>query len=124
MLSRIVRIVAVVCVAYQLVFAGAQPMLRMTNQEAIDIATRAIEARFPWAAAKHYHYNAFLQESDGIWIWGVYVPHPDQPGLHDGGHPNAEVRDRDGQVLRVYLARPLLDEATLKELRKWRFNPG
>jgi hypothetical protein len=75
---------------------------RMTKQEVIAVARRAIEARFPWAASKHYQYDAFLY-SDGT--WGVYVPHPNQPDLLGGGGPNAKVRDRDGKVLKVYLAR-------------------
>jgi len=123
-MNRIVRIVAVVSFAYQLVIAGAPPMLRMTDQEAIAIATPAIEARFPWAAAKHYRYKALLQINHGVWVWGVYVPLRDQPDLHGGDDPVAEVRDRDGQVLRIYLVRPLLDEATLMDLRKRRFYPG
>jgi hypothetical protein len=74
----------------------------MSKSQVIFVAKREIAARFPWSVAKHYSYDAFLQ-SDGI--WGVYVPHPDQPGLKGGGEPNAEVRDRDGKVLKVYLAR-------------------
>jgi len=79
--------------------AGSQP--RMSKKEVIAVAKRAISARFPWAVNR-YHYDAFILE-DGI--WGVYVPHPGQPDLMGGGEPNAEVRDRDGKVLKVYLAR-------------------
>jgi|SRR5437762_3171313 len=102
MVSDITRFVVVFCVACQLAYAEPQSKPRMTKQEVIAVASRAIEGRFPWAAAKHYHYDAFLQ-ADGI--WGVYVPRPDQPGLRGGGDPNAEVRDHDGKVLKVYLAR-------------------
>lgn len=102
MVNAITRIGAVLCVVCQLAVGGIQAKPHMTKQEVIAVARRAIEARFPWAAAKHYHYDAVLQ-GDGI--WGVGVPHPDRPGLRGGGDPNAEVRDRDGKVLKVYLAR-------------------
>jgi hypothetical protein len=75
---------------------------RMTKGEVIAVAKRAIAAKFPWSVDKHYAYDAFHQ-SDGV--WGVYVPHPGQPDLYGGGEPSAEVRDRDGKVLKVYLAR-------------------
>jgi hypothetical protein len=77
----------------------------MSKQQVIALAKREIEARFPWTAAKHYRYDASL---DANGTWGVYVPHPHKPGLNldlGGGDPNAEVRDRDGKVLKVYLAR-------------------
>ena len=93
-------IIAVVCAACQL--SAAEP--RMSKPQVIAVAKRAIEARFAWAAAKHYRYDAFF-ENDGT--WGVYVPHPHKPGVLEfgGGDPNAEVRDRDGKVMKVYLAR-------------------
>src|SRR5713101_4776388 len=95
---------ALVCAFHQISAGEPQPKPRMSKRQVIAVAKRAIEARFPWAAAKHYSYDAFL-ESDGM--WGVYVPHPHEPGVlyFGGGDPNAEVRDRDGKVLKVYLAR-------------------
>src|SRR5262245_404536 len=80
--------------------AGSQP--RMSKREVLAIAERAIAVKFPWSVAKHYKYDAFYL-SDGT--WGVYVPHPGQPDLFGGGEPNAEIRDRDGKVLKAYLAR-------------------
>ena len=88
------------CASIVCAFAGPKP--RMSKEQVIVVAKRAIAAKFPWSAAKHYRYDAFFQ-SDGI--WGVYVPHPEQPDMLGGGDPNAEVRDRDGKVLKVYLAR-------------------
>jgi hypothetical protein len=70
----------------------------MTKEIAIATALRAIEAKFPGAAAAH-SFEAFLRDG----VWGVYVPMP--LGVRGGGAPNAEVRDADGEVLRVYLAR-------------------
>src|SRR5437867_334442 len=102
MVKRGASIIAVICAVCQFSAAEPQPQPRMRKQQVIAVARRAIEARFPWAAAKHYRYDAFF-ESDGT--WGVYVPHPHQPGVlyFGGGDPNAEVRDRDGKVLKVYL---------------------
>jgi hypothetical protein len=74
----------------------------MSKQEVIAVAMRAITLRFPYTVAKHYPYDAFFQ-SDGR--WGVYVSRPDHPGLRGGGEPNAWVRDSDGKVLDVFLAR-------------------
>ena len=71
----------------------------MSKPQVIAVARQAIEARFPWTADKHYQYDASLQ-SDGI--WGVFVRRPPMRG---GGDPNAEVRDSDGKVLKVYFAR-------------------
>ena len=82
--------------------AAASPKPHMSKGEVIAVAERAIAAKFPWSVTKHYHYDAFYQ-SDGT--WGVYVPHPDKPDMFGGGEPNAEVRDRDAKVLKVYLAR-------------------
>ena len=100
MMRTIRWIVAWLCTFVISITAFAKP--RMSKDEVITIAKREIAARFPWSVAKRYAYDAFLQR-DGI--WGVYVPHPDQPGLMGGGEPNAEVRDHDGKVLKVYLAR-------------------
>ena len=95
---------AVTCRALLIEDLAAVTNAAASRRQVIAVAKRAIEARFPWAAAKHYSYDAFL-ESDGM--WGVYVPHPHEPGVlyFGGGDPNAEVRDRDGKVLKVYLAR-------------------
>lgn len=89
-----------VCLSASIAVAEAKP--RMSKAAVIAVAERAIVTKFPWSAEKHYRYDAFYQ-SDGI--WGIYVPHPGQPDLYGGGEPNAEVRDRDGKVLKVYLAR-------------------
>ena len=80
--------------------ASAKP--HMSKREVIAVAERAIAVKFPWSVIKHYHYDAFYQ-SDGT--WGVYVPNPDKPDMFGGGEPNAEVRDPDAKVLKVYLAR-------------------
>jgi hypothetical protein len=93
-------LVAALCTFGISAIAFAQP--RMSKDAVIAIVKREIDSRFPWSVAKHYAYEAFLG-SNGV--WGVYVPHPDQPGLRGGGQPTAEVRDRDGKVLKVYLAR-------------------
>jgi hypothetical protein len=88
------------CVSVVAAVAGTKP--HMSKREVIAVAERAIAAKFPWSTEKHYRYDAFFQ-SDGV--WGVYVPHPGQPDVYGGGEPNAEVRDRDGKVLKIYLAR-------------------
>lgn len=80
--------------------ADLQRKPRMTKEEVITIARRAIEARFPWTADKHYHYYAIFHP-DGI--WGVGVPH--KPSRVGGGDPIAEVRDSDGKVMNVYFAK-------------------
>ena len=90
----------VVCVFSVTAVAAPQP--RMSKREVLAVAKRAIAAKFQWSVAKHYKYDAFYQ-SDGT--WAVYVPHPDKPDMFGGGEPNAEVRDRDAKVLKVYLAK-------------------
>jgi len=93
-------IFVLLCLCLAAAVAGAKP--RMSKREVIAVAERAIAAKFPWSVGKHYHYDAFYQ-SDGT--WGVYVPHPDKPGMVGGGDPNAEVRDRDAKVFKIYLAK-------------------
>src|SRR5437899_1740743 len=102
MVNAIVRTIVAVGALCHIAVAQTQPKTHMTKEQVIVAAKRAIEARFPWAAAKNYSYDAFVSR-DGI--WGVYVPHPDRPGMKGGGDPNAEVRDTDGQVLKIYLAK-------------------
>jgi hypothetical protein len=84
------------------VCAIAEPNPRMTEREVVAVGMRAIAAKFRWSVGKHYPYAAYYR-SDGTWRVGV--PHLDDPHLLGGGEPNAEVRDRDGKVLKVYLAR-------------------
>jgi hypothetical protein len=100
MVSAIRLSLLLVCVSVVCAFADPKP--RMSKEQVIAVAKHAIAATFPWSTAKHYRYDAFFQ-ADGT--WGVYVPHPGQPNMLGGGDPNAEVRDRDGKVLKVYLAR-------------------
>jgi len=71
----------------------------MTKQEAMTIALRAIQDRFPGRAAGN-SFDAFLRDG----VWGVYVP-PKSPGMLGGGTPWAEIRDSDSKVLGVYLAK-------------------
>ena len=73
--------------------------MRVTKEEAIAAALVAIEARFPGSARGH-SFDAFVRDG----VWGVYVP-PKSPGVKGGGTPWAEIRDTDGEVLGVYLAR-------------------
>ena len=78
----------------------AQPNPRMSERDVVAVGMRAIAAEFPWSVDKHYPYAAYYRSDR---TWRVAVPYLDGPGL--GGEPNAEVRDRDGKVLKVYLAR-------------------
>ena len=71
----------------------------MTKEEAIAIALPAMDARFPGAVVGH-SFEAFIRDG----VWGVFVP-PKSPGIKGGGTPWAEIRDADGTVLGVYLAR-------------------
>ncbi|HEY2625460.1 MAG TPA: hypothetical protein VGI41_01780 [Candidatus Udaeobacter sp.] len=71
----------------------------MDKEEAIAIALKAIDARFPGAAAGH-SFDAFVRNG----IWGVFVPSK-SPGVLGGGTPWAKIQDADGKVLGVYLAR-------------------
>jgi len=89
-----------VCAYSVCVLAGPNP--RMAQREVIAVAMRAIVTKFPWSVDKHYPYDAYYR-SDGVWL--VSVPHLGQPDLYGGGEPNAQVRDRDGKVLKVTLAR-------------------
>jgi hypothetical protein len=73
----------------------------MTKGEAIAVAVRAIEARFP-GATKNWSFDATFQ--DGVWdVAGVIPNRP--PTLLGGGMPTAEIRDKDGAVLKVYFAK-------------------
>jgi len=92
------RICVLVCTCALVSLAHAQPpKSRMSKQEVIAVAKKAIERRYP-GATEGYPFDAILQ-SNGI--WGVYAPR-----LSKGGNePNAEVRDRDGKVLKIYLTR-------------------
>jgi hypothetical protein len=82
-------------------FAESEPGMRMTKEQVLAVALPAIEARFP-GTTKHRSFHAYVERPG---IWGVYVPHPDRPNIRDTGDPSTEVRDRDGKVLKVHLAR-------------------
>ena len=97
--ARLILVLLCACIA---AFATAElPKTHMTKQEAIAVAVRAIEARFP-GATKNRSFDATFQ--DGVWgVSGVIPNRP--PGLLGGGMPTAEIRDRDGAVLKVYFAK-------------------
>src|SRR5437870_11537119 len=96
------KLILVVCGACITALATAEPAkTHMTKQEAITLAVRAIEARFP-GATKNWSFDANFQ--DGVWgVSGIIPNRP--PRLLGGGMPTAEIRDRDGSVLKVYFAR-------------------
>ena len=73
----------------------------MTKQEVVAIGKQAIEARFP-GSTKGHTFGAFII-TDGY--WAVFIPHQDRPNPLGGGQPVAEVRDRDGKVVKVYRAK-------------------
>jgi hypothetical protein len=97
MVSMLARLIVVVCAVCQNAAAepGTEP--RMTKQKVIAAAKKAIEARYS-GATKGYPFDAVFQNNG---IWGVYAPRLSR----GGGEPNAEVRDRDGKVLKIYFAR-------------------
>ena len=81
--------------------ASDAPKTHMTKQEAIAVGMQAIEARFP-GATKNWSFDATFD--DGVWGVAGILPHR-PPGLRGGGMPTAEIRDKDGAVLKVYFAR-------------------
>jgi hypothetical protein len=103
MVSAPRKVLLLLCAVLVCRHAGGepQPKPRMSKQLVIAIAGRAIEARFPGATAGQ-SLDATIRPHG---IWGVFVAHRDHSGLRGGGEPNAEIRDSDGKVLRVYFAR-------------------
>lgn len=70
------------------------PQPRLTESEAIAAAKPEMAQRFPDSVEKHQPYRA--QFSLGVWHVRGTLP----PGSL-GGTPDAQVRDADGEVLRV-----------------------
>ena len=97
--ARLILVLLCACIA---AFASAEsPKTHMTKGEAIAVAVRAIEARFP-GATKNWSFDAMLQGD----VWDVASVIPNRPPkLLGGGMPTVEIRDRDGAVLKVYFAK-------------------
>ncbi|HUG91785.1 MAG TPA: NTF2 fold immunity protein [Planctomycetaceae bacterium] len=68
---------------------------RLSEQDVLTVAEPALRRSFPETFEAHQPYSAAFR--DGIWhVTGTL------PESMFGGTPEAEVRDSDGEVVRVY----------------------